>query len=586
MSSQDPSTDVVTTANSTSSPTPADTPMMPSRSETIEADQQDQDLTRQHSQEASNDDDASNGPSQLNRQVSNALSEKSQSDDPFLVSFGYKDSRDPRQWSTKKKVSVLCGYLVSNLWAQVISSAFAPASNAAAMDVGVSEAAMRTVQAIYLYGVAVGPIVVAPVSEDYGRRFVLVLSVGIIALCQIPCALAGSIALMLPFRFIAGFFAASTFNVVGNVADLWDTPQQAWGVNAFAIAVEVGAYGGTIIGGYIYQFHGWEWTFGVAGIVMGAITVLSAFVCAETRGGIILSRIAAQKRKETGDDRYYCLHEREVSAKTWQSRITETLGRPIWMLLSEPIVLATSIFDGLNYMIIYGFILSFELVYGKSYGWSVGNSNLPFLAVIVGALLGFAAMPIQRAYERRAAAKAVDGEPEPEVRLYWLLTAPLFPISLFWFAWTAVPNIHWISSVLSTVMFGFVSHIIFVAVSDYTASCYSMYAASAIGAQSLFREILCGSFTLFTIQMYEGLGYSWASTLLAILAAVVSILPFLLYYYGPKLRARSPFCQEQIKNAQERRKAAERMEKKQNRQTDQKGSEPEARDSAHARQGA
>ncbi|CAO1639514.1 unnamed protein product [Sympodiomycopsis kandeliae] len=101
------------------------------------------------------------------------------------------------------------------------------------------------------------------------------------------------------------------------------------------------------------------------------------------------------------------------------------------MLVSEPSVLATSIFHGLNYMIIYGFILSFELVYGKSYGWSVGNSNLPFLAAIVGACLGFAAVPIQRAYER-----------------------------LFWFAWTAVPNIHWISIVLSKIMFG-KSHILY-----------------------------------------------------------------------------------------------------------------------------
>ncbi|CAO1639516.1 unnamed protein product [Sympodiomycopsis kandeliae] len=212
--------------------------MMHSRSETIKAGQQDQDVTRQHSQLAPNDNTSHR---QLNHQASNALSEKSQSVDPFLVSFGYKDSRDPRQWSTTKKVTVLCGYLLSNLWGQIISSAFAPTSNAAAMDVGVSEAAMRTVQAIYLYGVAVGPIVVALVSEDYGRRFVLVLSLALIALCQIPCALAGSIALMLSFRFIAGFFAPSIFNA-GNVADLWDTPQQAWGVNAFAIAVKVGGY--------------------------------------------------------------------------------------------------------------------------------------------------------------------------------------------------------------------------------------------------------------------------------------------------------------------------------------------------------
>lgn len=499
--------------------------------------------------------------------ITRTLSEKSVPDDPYLVAFAYQDPQDPRQWSTRKKVFQLIIYLLPEIWAQVISSMFAPASDGAAAAVGVSEVAMRTVQAIYLYGLAVGPIVVAPYSEDYGRRWILIWSVAIIGLCQIPCALAGSIALMLPFRFIAGFFAATTFNVVGTVADLWDTPQQAWGVNSFALAAEAGAYLGTVIGGYIYQFHGWEWTFAVGGFGMALVTATTLLFSVETRGGIILSRLAARKRKETGDERYYCLHEREVSAKTWQSRLTETLGRPVWMLITEPIVVATAVFDGLNYAVIYGFIIGFELVYGQVYEFSVGTANLPFFGVFVGALIGYAALPIQRAYERRAASRLSEGEEtEPEIRLFWLLTAPLFPISLFWFAWTAVPGVHWSSSVVAAGLFGFVSHIIFVAVSDYTASCYSLYAASAIGAQSLFRELLSGSFTLFTVQMYEGLGFQWASSLLGFLAAVVSVLPFLLYYFGPRLRQRSPFCQEQIRDAQEKRKAAERLQKKWDRQ--------------------
>lgn len=447
-----------------------------------------------------NDADAPSSTSQSNP-LDRQISEKSVPDDPYLIAFDYEDSRDPRQWSNRKKWFQLAVYLLPEIWAQVISSMFAPASNGASSDVGVSEAAMRTVQAIYLYGLAVGPIVVAPVSEDYGRRYILLFSIAIIGLCQIPCALAGSIALMLPFRFVAGFFAATTFNVVGVVADLWDTPDQGWGVNCFALAAEAGAYLGTIIGGYIYQYHGWQWTFGVGGIGMAFVTGVTLLLAIETRGGVILSRLAAKKRKETGDDRFYCAHEREVSAKTWKSRLTETLGRPVWMLITEPIVVATSFYDGLNYMIIYGFIIGFELVYGNVYNFTVGQANLPFFAVFFGAVLGFAALPFQQAIERRAAKKAPNGEPEPEIRLAWLITSPLFPVSLFWFAWTAIPSVHWASSVVAAGMFGFVSHIIFVAVSDYTTSCYSLYAASAVGAQSLFREVLSGSFTLFTVQM-------------------------------------------------------------------------------------
>lgn len=320
-----------------------------------------------------------------------------------------------------------------------------------------------------------------------------------IAVCQIPCALANSIALMLPFRFVAGFFAAATFNSIGNVGDLWSPDEQMWGVNAFALAAETGAYLGSVIGGYIVQNVGWRWTFGASGCAMAGILVVMVCFTQETRGGVILTKMAKQKRKETGDDRWYCAHEREVQAKSIKDSLTETLGRPIWMLFSEPIVVATSLYDGFNYCIIYAFILGFALVYGNIYNFSTGNENLPFLAVFIGAVIGFLSLPAQLAWQRRCIRK--KGELGPEDRLGWLVTSPLFPISLFWFAWTSAPNIHWSSSVIATAVFGFSSHLIFVAISDYTAACYSRFAASAVGAQSLMREIFSGSFTLFVVQV-------------------------------------------------------------------------------------
>lgn len=73
-------------------------------------------------------------------------------DDPHLVAFSYKDPRDPRHWPEWYKWTIYMIYLWPEIWAQAISSLFAPATGAAAEAVGVSEAAMRTVQAIYLFG--------------------------------------------------------------------------------------------------------------------------------------------------------------------------------------------------------------------------------------------------------------------------------------------------------------------------------------------------------------------------------------------------------------------------------------------------
>ena len=39
-------------------------------------------------------------------------------------------------------------------------------------------------------------------------------------------------------------------------------------------------------------------------------------------------------------------------------------------------------------------------------------------------------------------------------------------------------------------------------------------------------------------------GYKWASTVIAILATVMGIFPFLFYKFGPQIRASSRYAQE------------------------------------------
>ena len=50
------------------------------------------------------------------------------------------------------------------------------------------------------------------------------------------------------------------------------------------------------------------------------------------------------------------------------------------------------------------------------------------------------------------------------------------------------------------------------------------------------------AFPLFGVQMYEKLGYQWASSLLAFLTVGMLPFPFLFFKYGKKLRAKSRFA--------------------------------------------
>lgn len=49
---------------------------------------------------------------------------------------------------------------------------------------------------------------------------------------------------------------------------------------------------------------------------------------------------------------------------------------------------------------------------------------------------------------------------------------------------------------------------------------------------------------LFLIPLFGTVGYQWASTILAILAAVMGAFPIMFYKFGPQIRRRSRYAQE------------------------------------------
>ncbi|KAK0546077.1 hypothetical protein OC845_004783 [Tilletia horrida] len=475
--------------------------------------------------------------------------------DPFLVKFEWSDSaHDPRRWRESRKWAVVIISLIFSLWVQMISSMYAPAVEATAHDLGVGIVSARVGQAIFLYGLAVGPIFIAPLSEDFGRKPVLLACAVLLGIFQIPLALTSNLGVFLFFRFLGGVVGSSAFNVVGAIADLWPPEQQGWAVNTFALWVEIGAVSGPIAGAYIFLGKGWRWIFGISGIVSGGLAILYLLTVPETRAGVLLARRAAKKRKDTGDDRYYAQHERLRQERSVKMLLREVLIRPVFMLFTEPIVWSFAAFDGINYAVLYLALESFPLIYG-GFGFSLGAQNLAFIPFAVGFCIAYVCYPIQLALERRALKRSADGEMPPEARLLWCLGAsPLFAVSLFIFAWTCRPEYApWIASMIGTALYGAASHVIFIAVSDYTIAAYSLFAASAVGGQSFAREFLSGSVTLFSEQMYTKLGYQWASTLLALVATLLAIVPFVLYAYGPTIRKHSSYHEEIVAHERQMR---------------------------------
>jgi MFS family permease len=96
------------------------------------------------------------------------------------------------------------------------------------------------VVSIYVIGFAVGPLLVAPLSELYGRAIVYNVSNVLFLGATIGCALSTNIGMLLAFRLICGCAGATPLALGGgSISDLMEpermgTAMAIWGLGSLA----------------------------------------------------------------------------------------------------------------------------------------------------------------------------------------------------------------------------------------------------------------------------------------------------------------------------------------------------------------
>lgn len=224
--------------------------------------------------------------------------------------------------------------------------------------------------------------------------------------------------------------------------------------------------------------------------------------------------------------------------------LTVVLFRPIHMLFTEPIVASFAIYVSFNFAVLFGFLASIPLIFTTVYGFSDSQSGLPFIAIAIGCLLAIPTMMLlDRTLYRKQTRKVGKGLVAPEHRLYGAMVGSIgLPISLFWFAWTSQKSVHWIVPIIGLVPFAWGNISVFISCVLYMVDTYmAANGASAMAANGLARYISGAVFPLWTVQMYNGMGFQWASSLLGFVTLALLPVPWVLFLYGERVRGRSKY---------------------------------------------
>jgi hypothetical protein len=279
-------------------------------------------------------------------------------------------------------------------------------------------------------------------------------------------------------------------------------------------------------------------------ILYGTLFVPIFFFAKETRGHIILHREARRLRQETGEKIYSAT---ELSPSPILKSLLASCYRPVWLLCTEPVLLACSVWSAFSFGTVFMFTQSTELVFAGLYGFNAWQCAYIQLAVFIGEFLGWIVTQYGTRLYLRSALRNDEspGQPIPEARLYITLLGSFFGITggMFIYAWTANPAFPWIAPAIGLALVGAGIQIVVSCVADYICDAYaeSGFVGSAMSAAASLEYIVSGILPLATQKLYTNLGYPWASTLLGLIALLLSFIPVLFIWKGRELRARSPF---------------------------------------------
>lgn len=462
-------------------------------------------------------------------------------------------------WSTQKKwavIFVLCLVQISMNWNAAI---YANAVEGISKEFHVDTKTAALGQMVFLVTYAFGCELWAPFSEEFGRKWILQLSLFLVNIWQIPSAKAPNMTTMIIARALGGICSGGGSVTLGIVADMFESAWQSYAVCTVVLASTSGSVIAPIFGGIIETKLPWQWTFWIS-LILGGATQLLHFCVPETRPEILLAREAA-RRRELGADIW---GEIEKNGDFW-TRLREEpkqlfidLGvlmlRPYLFLATEPIIASLSLLSGFADTLIFIGLSSYPRVMGE---WGFGKIpiGLCFSALLVAYIVAFFVFLWQYRKDRQK----MQGNPDalrPEHRLMMLLFfAPMLPVGMFAYGLVSVGparDLHWFAPIFFSWMVGLSNFAVYMATIDYMVASYGKYAASATGGNGFCRDLLAGTAALFAGPMYDNTAkhagewrYMWPTEILALVALLLVIPVYLLYFkYGEILRRKSTYAGE------------------------------------------
>lgn len=181
---------------------------------------------------------------------------------------GPHDPEDPRNWPSRKKLSIVINVALLSALGQMASSMLAPAAGQVIAEFRSTDMTLAVlVVSVFLVGMAAGLLLTSGVSEVHGRCVVIHATNALFVVFGVAAALSRSLGQLVGFRLLQGVAAAAPPAIGGGViGDMFVPCERGRATAMYGFGLLMGPIVGPIGGGYISQTLGWRWVCWVVSI--------------------------------------------------------------------------------------------------------------------------------------------------------------------------------------------------------------------------------------------------------------------------------------------------------------------------------
>lgn len=434
-------------------------------------------------------------------------------------------------------------------------------------DGRVSKSSSVLLVTIWELGEAAGPLLIAPLSEVFGRYPVMNGATILFVIATTLAAVSQSTSLFICARALTGLSVAT--NVLGPaiIGDMFPTEQRGSALSIIALAPLIGGSLGPAIGGAIAETIGWRSILWLsAGLALTCeLILLTCF--RETFKVAILRQRAAKLREETGNPKLRTLFDAN-DGKSSLHKVLECAVRPAIVLSGSSVLQVISLYGAVMFSYFYVFSTTLPDILQQSYGltpaaigltfivFSKWASNYPvscplsrkgYLTSItgIGSTVSVLCMNVLLDKIYIKLRERNNGVGAPEFRLPLVISGSFgLPLCVMAYGWVAQMQLPLPVMLVTIGLFGTTLTIVFLPLNAYVVDAFGLYAASGMTAIIVSRCLMSTLLPLATDPLVRRFDWGLGVSVLGGIGLVLAPIPILVFKYGSRWRQLSDYTKD------------------------------------------